>query len=411
MKNQLSALMQAKQIDAILVIGPAQHNPPMVYLTGGAHITDGHLLIVQGHDPLLVHYPMERDEAASTGLRTRSLDEYDYRKLLKAAQGDEARYRVMLYKTILAEQGFTSGNLAIYGLVDAGLAYATFTGLQKELPNVNICKEAGESLLSQARVFKDLEEIEHIRATGQATVAVVGRVADFLSSQRVKGLTLYKKDGLPLTVGDVKAKINLWIAELGYENPEQTIFAIGRDGGVPHSTGNPEDVIRLGVPIVFDIFPCEAGGGYFYDLTRTWCLGFATDETQKLYEDVRRVFDQINQELAVGERCNYYQELVCDLFEAMGYPTIRSDPKTPDGYIHSLGHGVGLDYHEAPWFRDSVEGGDTLQPNMVFTIEPGLYFPERGMGVRIEDTLWISPQGKIEALAKYPYDLVLPVKS
>jgi hypothetical protein len=64
-------------------------------------------------------------------------------------------------------------------------------------------------------------------------------VADFLSNHLVVYELLMKDDGVPLMIGDVKAKINLWLAELGAENPEDTIFAIGRDAGVPHSSGTP----------------------------------------------------------------------------------------------------------------------------------------------------------------------------
>jgi Xaa-Pro aminopeptidase len=52
---------------------------------------------------------------------------------------------------------------------------------------------------------------------------------------------------------------------------------------------------------------------------------------------------------------------------------------------------------------------DVLVPGVVFTIEPGLYYPERGMGVRIEDTIYLNQQGRFEIVAKYPYDLVIPV--
>ena len=91
---------------------------------------------------------------------------------------------------------------------------------------------------------------------------------------------LIGRDGEPVTIGQVKGLINLWLAERGAENPEGTIFAIGRDAAVPHSSGNPSDILRLGQTIVFDIYPCEAGGGYFYDFTRTWCLGYAPDDVQ-----------------------------------------------------------------------------------------------------------------------------------
>lgn len=88
---------------------------------------------------------------------------------------------------------------------------------------------------------------------------------------------------------------------------------------------------------------------------------------------------------------------------------MRSAPQTLEGYVHSLGHGVGLNIHEPPWFGDTATPSDLLTPGVVFTVEPGLYYPERGMGIRLEDTVWVRPDGQIEQLAEYPYDLVLPM--
>ena len=130
------------------------------------------------------------------------------------------------------------------------------------------------SLFMKAMETKDAVEVKRIRKMGTVTTEVVRRTAEYLTSREIRpDEVLLKEDGTPLTIGDVKARINLWIAELGGENPEGTIFAIGRDVGVPHSAGTPSDLLRLGQTIVFDIYPCEAGGGYFYDFTRTWSLG------------------------------------------------------------------------------------------------------------------------------------------
>ena len=134
------------------------------------------------------------------------------------------------------------------------------------------------------------------------------------------------KDGSPITIGEVKRKINLWLAEHGVENPEGTIFAIGRDAGIPHSTGTATDALRLGQTIVYDIFPCEAGGGYFYDFTRTWCLGYAPDSVLKVYEDVKKVYDTLPAELKLNAPFANYQKRTCELFEAMGHPTIMTNP-------------------------------------------------------------------------------------
>ena len=68
MKTDIDALMQAGQLDAIWVMGRAQHNPAMVYLTGGGHMTNADLIKPRGQTATLFHAPMERDEAAKTGL-------------------------------------------------------------------------------------------------------------------------------------------------------------------------------------------------------------------------------------------------------------------------------------------------------------------------------------------------------
>jgi Xaa-Pro aminopeptidase len=262
----------------------------------------------------------------------------------------------------------------------------------------------------QARATKDEDEIARIRAMGRVTTAVVAETADFLTSQRVKDGVLVKADGQPLTIGEVKRRINLWLAERGAENPEGLIFAIGRDAAVPHSGGEPGDLLRLGQTIVFDIYPCEEGGGYFYDFTRTWCLGYASDEALKLHEDVHAVYRQIVSELKLGTPCTDYQKRTCELFQQRGHPTTLENPQTEDGYVHSLGHGVGLHVHERPWFGRQGDPSNLLHPGSVFTIEPGLYYPDRGVGVRLEDTYWARPDGVMEGLAEFPKDLVLPLK-
>ena len=375
MKKDLDVLMQSHQIDALLITGPAQHNPAMYYMTGGAHLTHADLLKKRGADPLLFYNPMERDEAAQTGLPTKSFADYRFDELLKQANGNVLQATVSRYQRMLADQGITSGRVAIYGRVVVGGAYVIFSELQRRLGELN------DSLLLEAMMTKDEAEVARIRRMGQITVEVVGQVADFLTHHQARQGFLAKPDGNPLIVGDVKNQINLWLAERGAENPEGTIFAIGRDAGVPHSSGAATDVLRLGQTIIFDIFPCEAGGGYFYDLTRTWCLVYATDEALALYESVLAVYHQIISELKTGAPFRDFQKRACDLFEAQGHPTIQSDPQTLEGYVHSLGHGVGLHIHERPSSGRTATEADCLFPGVVASIEPGLYYPERGHGL------------------------------
>lgn len=410
MKSDIHALMEQHGLDALLISGAGQHNPSMVYLTGGGHLTSAELIIKRGEEPLLFCNPMERDEAAKSGLAIRDLGQYSYQDLLKEAQGDHTLAMALRYQKILSAAGVSGGRLAIEGKREIGLAFAIFSRLAELMPEITIVGEVNNSVLSNARKTKDETEIARIRRMGEITTQVVGQVADFLSAHRAKDDVLLKADETPLQIKDIKRKINLWLAELGAENPEGTIFAIGRDAGVPHSTGNPEDILRLGQTIIFDIYPCEAGGGYHHDFTRTWCLGYAPDDALALYEDVRAVYEQIMQELRPNGQCKTYQERTCELFEAKGHPTVNSNPQTREGYVHGLGHGLGLDVHEAPRLGSTATEEDRLEPGVVVTIEPGLYYPDRGLGCRLEDTVWVRPDDKIEILAKYPLDLVIPVK-
>jgi len=410
MKNDLDSLMQANHLDAILVTGPGQHNPAMVYMTGGGHMTNAILIKKCGEDAVLFYDPMERDEAAKSGLKTKNIDDYDFIRLLNQSNGNYLKAIVNRNQQMLTELGITSGRIALYGRSEIGTNYAVFSALQKEMPGLIFLGEIGNSVLMLARMTKDQTEIERIRKMGKITTQVVGQVADFITSRSVKNDVLMDRSGVPLTIGSVKSRIDLWLSELGAENPEGTIFTIGRDAGVPHSSGNPTDPLKLGQTIVFDIYPCEAGGGYFYDFTRTWCLGYAPDDALALYETVFSVYSKITHELQTGRPFAHYQQMTCDLFSSQGHPTIKEDPQTQQGYVHSVGHGIGLNIHERPWSGISSDEKDCLVPGSVFTIEPGLYYPDKGMGVRLENSFCVLPDGKIEMLADFPMDLVLPVK-
>ncbi len=410
MKSDLDRLLKENQTEALWVTGPAQHNPPMVYLTGGGHMTQADIIQRVGEAPLLCHAPMEREEAARTGLRTLNYSKFPLNDRLKLSEGDRLAAHALLYKHIFEEMNLIEGKVLVYGRTDAGKHYALLNKLSELLPGLDFQGDLDDTVLLQAMATKEPDEIERIRDMGKRVVTVVSRVADFLTQHKVVDEVLTKENGTPLLIGDVKSQINLWLAELGAENPEDTIFAIGRDAGIPHSSGTPSDPIKLGQTIVFDIFPCEKGGGYFYDFTRTWCLGYAPEPAQELYQQVKSVYKQIVTELESERNAAHFQERTCELFESMGHATTRQDPAVESGYVHSLGHGVGLNIHEKPWFSREDDPTNALLPGSVFTVEPGLYYPERGLGVRLEDTYYVTPEGRFEKFVDYPMDLLLPMK-
>lgn len=409
MKADLDQLLKENRADALWVTGPAQHNPAMVYLTGGGHLTQADVIKPLGKPMLLCHAPMERDEAARTGLQTLNYTQFPLKERLAEAKGDRLTAQALLYKKIFEHAGVTEGTVLLYGRSEVGTFYSLVDKLQELLPDLTFIGDTDDTVLLQAMATKDSTEIERIRAMGEVVITVVSRTAAFLTGFPVVNEVLVQKDGTPLTIGEVKSRINLWLAELGAENPEDTIFAIDRDAGVPHSNGSPSDPIRLGKTIVFDIFPCESGGGYFYDFTRTWCLGYAPAEVQTLYNQVKSVYHQIVAELETGVNAAQFQARTCELFEDQGHITTRQDPAVESGYVHSLGHGVGLNIHEKPWFSRQDDPSNALVPGSVFTIEPGLYYPDKGMGIRLEDTYYVSPEGTFEKFVDYPMDLVLPM--
>ncbi|MDD5466603.1 MAG: Xaa-Pro peptidase family protein [Anaerolineales bacterium] len=411
MKSDIDRLMRERNIDALLITGAAQHNPAMVYLTGIAKLTQADLIKKQGEAPVVFYNSMERDSAAATGLASKCLDDYHPQELLKQAGGDRIKARVLRYQRMLEEFGVTSGRVLVYGKVDAGLAYATLEGLGRALPDLTILGEAEDSLLMEAMMTKDADEAARMKRMGEITLQIVDKLVDWLTSQRARDGVLVKKDGTPCTIDEAKRLMDLWGAERGVEYPDETIFSLGRDAGVPHNPGNPEDALRLGETIILDIFPCERGGGYFYDFTRTWCLGYAPDQVQALYADVANAFNQVVGALKPDAEVAQYQKMVCEIFEAHGHPTVLSTPNTEVGYVHGLGHGVGLNIHERPFVSTNAPAGESLRPGSIFTVEPGLYYPDKGMGVRLEDTFWVQSDGRIAALVEYPKDLVLPVKS
>jgi len=405
--------MEERGYDALLAMGGTAHNPSMYYLSNGATITERSVAVKKrGEAPVLFVDSMEREEAARSGLRVVDGTALRLREQLRAAKGNRLTATARWVGGMLRQAGVESGTVAAYGNTDMGAAYELLTALAELHPQLTFVGEFNRTLLDEAMLTKGPDEIRRMRAVGKKTMNVVAGTEDFLTSHRARGGYLVKKDGTRLTIGDVKRRIRQLLTDENLVDAEDgTIFSIGHDAGVPHSRGNPRDPLKLGQTIVYDIFPAEPGGGYYFDFTRTWCLGFAPPEVEQAYQDVLATFKGVMKALRPGELTRTYQALTCQLLEARGHPTAGSSPATTSGYVHSIAHGVGLRIHEAPSFSDTPDNEQRLEPGMVVTIEPGLYYPERGYGIRIEDCVWLNPKNmKFEALANYSKELVLPVK-
>jgi len=407
MKSDLDRLMAERNIDAAVVSGKIHGNPIMYYMTNGAKLTHGIVVKPHGRPAVLGYFPMERDEAARVGMDSINLGEFDLRQLREKA-GSALGGTVLFYQKLF-ERLKVGGRVAFYGEQDQGRAFARLNALQAQIPEITVVSEYDGTIFDYAQLTKDPAEIECMKEVGRKTAAAMQAAIEFIQRHRVKDEMMVKEDGSPLTVGDVKREVLRHLFEFGLEDPEGMIFAIGRDAGVPHSAGTAADPLRLGETIVFDIFPREAGGGYFHDMTRTFCLGYARPEAQKIYDQVQFCYDQVVAALEVNELGRAYQDLACDIFEEMGHETPRTNPQVENGYAHSLGHGVGLELHSRPRLSGSKLNTDRLAPGSVFSIEPGLYYPDKGYGVRLEDLWTVDEAGEFHCLTDLPKELVVPV--
>jgi Xaa-Pro aminopeptidase len=313
------------------------------------------------------------------------------------------------YLTAVINDTGLRGRIGVYGKMDAGEAMGLLNQVQDRLSGVELVGEYYDTVFAEARATKDDREIREMQEAGRLTSLVVGECQEFIQSHRTRGNLVIKADGESLTIGDVKAFTRSRVFHHGMHEDHGHIFAQGRDAGVPHNSGTLDMPLRLGEPIVFDIFP-QMASGYFHDMTRTWSLGYATDEVLLTYEQVKQIFDRIMAAAAVGIPCRDFQQMTLDYFESLGHPTMRTHPGGHEGYVHSLGHGVGLDVHEAPNLSVATGNHTLLAPGHVVSVEPGLYYPERGIGMRVEDSIGFLEDGSKVNLTSYPYDLIVPMK-
>ncbi len=408
MKSDLDRLMQERNLDAFIVTGGEEFNTVRYYMSNGARITHGSIFKLRDRDALLVCNRMELEEAKKSGLNVQTDVELGYYERFAEAKGDIYRATAMFWSDVLSAMGMKAGRVGLYGTWQVNMTIALYGVLREQLPQYEFVAEAKSTLFDEAMLTKDGQEISRLKSVAERTNAVMEIAWDYIAGLQADGDFLIGECGQRVTIGDIKALVRRELMARGLEDTAM-IFALGRDAGFPHSRGEADMPLQMGKSIVFDLFPREQGGGYHHDMTRTWCIGHAPPEVQEVYDTVMEAFDISVENYALNKPTHLMQEAVLDHYERKGHPTIRSDPRAMEGYIHTLGHGVGIDIHERPSISHNRRD-DVFQVGNVLTIEPGLYYPDRGFGVRIEDLFIIDEGGELIALSTFRKDLVIPVE-
>ncbi len=244
-------------------------------------------------------------------------------------------------------------------------------------------------LFVKERSIKTDEEILFIRKTQKSLENTMSIVENMIKSSKIKnGFLMY--DNSPLTSSKLKKAIELSLLKEDCHILE-TIIACGKNAANPHYIG--ENNIMANEPILIDMYPYHKENRYFSDMTRTLIKGGASKHIHKMYEAVLKTQQKVISEIKPGINGSYLYKTACECFREYGFPTLMDqkpyEPMMKYGFIHSIGHGLGLDVHESPQlFNQNIK----LEPGNVIAIEPGLYDPEHG-GIRIEDIILVTEKG------------------
>lgn len=300
----------------------------------------------------------------------------------------DARYSLMAKKAV---QGFdiieTRAPLAEIAKIaaedglsrlgfDSQVSYAYYQQLQETFSGVVLVPQT--NFTEELRMIKDAIEIETIRKACSISDRAFTDVLDFI------------KPGQTTEI-DVANFLDFRMREYGASGISfETIAASGYRSSMPHGRAS-DKVIETGETLTLD-FGCYYNH-YVSDMTRTIHIGQVTDQEREIYDLVLRANKVLIEKAKAG--------LTYRDFDAIPRQVI-TDASYGNYFTHGIGHGIGLDIHEEPYFGKSDE---TIKAGMILTDEPGIYL-EGQYGVRIEDDLLITETG-CEILTLAPKELIV----
>ena len=249
------------------------------------------------------------------------------------------------------------------GFEETHLTYAKYKEYMHKYRINNF--EETEGIIEKQRMIKEEHEIENIKKACTLTDNCFEYLRGFIK--------------IGMSEKEIAAEIeNFFMRNGADELAFDTIVASGKNSSMPHAV--PTDkLIEAGDPITIDM-GCKVNG-YCSDMTRTIFAGFVPQYVKPVYDLVLKNQMQVSESLKEGANIKLISKAVESDFKLNGFEM-----------MHSLGHGVGLDIHEYPFFGNRVDF--LLKENMVITNEPGIYIPNR-FGIRIEDTLLVSKYSAI----------------
>ncbi|HXW98976.1 MAG TPA: Xaa-Pro peptidase family protein [Methanomicrobiales archaeon] len=244
-----------------------------------------------------------------------------------------------------------------------------------------------EDTVLRMRAVKTDEELADLARVQEATEEAMGGAIASIRAARVKKGVLYR-GRTPLTSEILQAEVAMTLLGRGCRAVD-TIISCGEDSAIPHIRG--AGPLREGASIILDIFPQDEETGYTADMSRTVVKGEPTEQVQDMFDAVLGAQTLAASLVRPGATGAEIHGRVVEYFKDKGFESNTT------GFIHNLGHGVGLEVHELPVLGP---GGGELAPGNVITLEPGLYYPGIG-GVRLEDMGVVTRDG-FQDLTKMP---------
>lgn len=293
---------------------------------------------------------------------------------------------------------------AALGITEAAVPPEFPLALADRLRGVGIVLTPDEALFVERRRRKTPAEMAGIRRAADVAVSAMGQAAAMLREAAIDGDGLCLA-GEQLTAEAVRARVREVCARAGAPAPSDIMVKpMGAHAAIGHDPG--AGALLAHVPIEIDLWPRDEQSGCWADMTRTFLRGEISDSIAALHALVLDAHERACAQARPGVSGVELYGVACDVFEAAGHPTSRT--KAPgetlrEGFYFGLGHGVGLEVHEAPALGRT--GTEALIAGDVIAVEPGTVIPGVG-GSRVEDLLIVTADGTESLTAAFPYGLI-----